>query len=71
MGKSEKPRALTATHGGAREGAGRPAAGVRRVNVSLDTATLQRAAEIGAGNVSEGLRRAVAAFQPTIPTARS
>jgi len=63
MVKSEKSGALKqAPHGGAREGAGRPAIGARRVNVSLDDATLKRAAEIGAGNVSDGLRKAVAAY---------
>ena len=62
MDKSEKPGALT--HGGSREGSGRPKIGAQRVNVSLDEETLKRAREIGAGNVSEGLRRAVAAFTP-------
>lgn len=61
MDKSEKPGALT--HGGAREGSGRPKIGAQRVNVSLDEETLNRAREIGAGNVSEGLRRAVAVYQ--------
>ena len=51
--------ARAGSHGGAREGAGRPATGTRRVNVTLDTPTLARAKEIGDGNVSEGLRRAV------------
>lgn len=32
----------------------------RRVNVTLDKATIERAREIGGGNVSEGIRRAVA-----------
>lgn len=52
------------SHGGAREGAGRHATGARQVGVTLDPATVMRAREIGGGNVSEGLRRAVAAFQP-------
>lgn len=34
---------------------------IRRVSVSLDEATLEGAAAIGEGNVSEGIRRAVAA----------
>lgn len=33
--------------------------GGKRVNVYLDTASLQRAAELGDGNVSEGIRRAL------------
>lgn len=42
---------------------GRPVEiGVKRVNVTLDNATIERAREIGAGNLSEGLRRAVAEF---------
>lgn len=50
--------------GGTRPGAGRPAeiADARRVNVTLDPATIERAKEIGAGNVSQGIRTAVAAY---------
>lgn len=33
--------------------------GGKRVNVYLDAETLQRAAELGNGNVSEGIRRAL------------
>lgn len=46
----------------ARGRGGRPAelAGGRRVNVYLDEASIQRAAELGNGNVSEGIRRALA-----------
>lgn len=42
---------------------GRPPemAGGRRVNVYLDASSLRRAAEIGDGNVSEGIRRALKA----------
>ena len=45
----------------ARGRGGRPAemAGGRRVNVYLDSASLARAAELGGGNVSEGIRRAL------------
>ena len=50
------------SHGGSREGSGRPGIGAQRVNVSLDEETLKRAREIGSGNVSEGLRRAISAF---------
>ncbi len=62
MGKSQSLK--PATHGGAREGAGRPATGTRRVNVTLDAPTLARAKEIGEGNVSEGLRRSVRDWAP-------
>lgn len=46
----------------ARGRGGRPAEldGGRRVNVYLDASSLQRAAELGDGNVSEGIRRALA-----------
>ena len=56
----------TAPHGGAREGSGRPKIGAQRVNVSLDEETLRRAREIGAGNVSDGLRRAISAFDNSV-----
>lgn len=36
--------------------------GGRRVNVYLDAATLDSARKIGHGNLSDGLRRAVARF---------
>jgi hypothetical protein len=53
--------------GGAREGAGRKAEdGVtqtKRVNVSLDSGTLEKAEKIGDGNVSVGIRRAVKKFK--------
>lgn len=43
--------------------AGRPAemAGGKRVNVYLDAASLARASELGNGNISEGIRLALAA----------
>lgn len=37
--------------------------GGRRVNAYLGTETLARAREIGEGNLSEGLRKAVLAFR--------
>jgi len=64
LGEIDWPGARPVMHGGSREGSGRPKIGAQRVNVSLDEETLRRAREIGAGNVSEGLRRAVAAFTP-------
>ena len=50
----------------ARGRGGRPAemAGWRRVNVYLDSASLTRAAELGDGNVSEGIRRALTPESP-------
>jgi hypothetical protein len=39
----------------------------RRVNVTLDEATIERAREIGGGNVSEGIRRAVALVDQISP----
>lgn len=48
------------THGGRREGAGRPALeGARRVNVILPADTIEQARKLGAGNLSLGLRLAV------------
>lgn len=55
-----------AKHGGVRKGAGRPTTGTRRVNVTLDVPTLALAKEIGEGNVSEGLRRAVRCWENLI-----
>ena len=49
-------------HGGIRKGQGRKAEvkGTKRINVSLDPATIEKARKIGGGNnVSLGLRRAV------------
>lgn len=46
--------------GGAREGAGRPAAdgasGMSRVNVTLDSGTIAKLRELGGGNLSVGIR---------------
>ncbi len=49
-------------HGGKREGAGRKPIKdepMTRVNVMLDAATVEKAKQIGGGNLSEGLREAV------------
>lgn len=52
------------THGGGRPGAGRPTAdgatGMQRKNVSLDQVTIDGARALGDGDLSLGLRRAVA-----------
>ena len=50
--------------GGKRSGAGRPAEVKHpcQKTVSLDLATIERAREIGDGNISAGIRRAVASF---------
>lgn len=64
MTKADKKK--RAEHGGVRAGAGRPPTGAQRVNVTLDETTLARAKEIGEGNVSEGLRRAVRCWENLI-----
>lgn len=48
-------------HGGAREGAGRPplAGGSIRVTVTLTPDLAAKADELGGGNVSEGIRKAL------------
>jgi hypothetical protein len=45
--------------GGKREGAGRPSIGVRKVQLSLDDQTIDKGKNIGAGNLSLGVRIAV------------
>jgi len=58
-------------HGGARPGAGRPAAmkDAKRVNLMLDAETIAKASALGNGNVSAGVRSAVAfAFDQNPPT---
>lgn len=54
--------AATGAHGGPRKGSGRIATGSKQIGVTLDPGTVEKARLIGEGNVSEGLRRAVAAF---------
>ena len=57
-----KPKAEKNTpgkRGGKREGAGRPPAGVRRVQVTLDDETIDKGTNIGDGNLSRGVRIAV------------
>ncbi len=51
----------TDAHGPPRRAAGRPAElrGGKRVNVYLDRESLDAAAQLGAGNVSAGIRRAL------------
>jgi len=55
------------SHGGKRPGQGRKALdgveGTRRVTVSLDDATVEKAEQIGEGTISVGIRRAVAAYK--------
>jgi hypothetical protein len=52
------------SHGGARSGAGRRAEVrcTRRITLSIDDETALRARQIGNGNVSAGIRRAVREF---------
>ena len=45
--------------GGKREGAGRPAIGVRKVQLTLDDETIDKGTDIGDGNLSRGVRIAV------------
>jgi hypothetical protein len=47
------------THGGKREGAGRPSLGVRKVRLTLDNETIDKGTDIGQGNLSLGVRIAV------------
>lgn len=53
--------------GGVRSGQGRKALdgveGTRRVTLSLDDATVEKAEEIGEGTISVGVRKAVAAYK--------
>ncbi len=52
--------------GGPREGAGRPRFEVKeqkRRNISLSDRLAERAKEIGNGNISEGIRKAIEAFK--------
>lgn len=55
------------SHGGKRPGGGRKSldgvVGTRRVTVSLDDATVEKAEAIGEGTISVGIRRAVAAYK--------
>lgn len=53
--KNKKP----STHGGKREGAGRPSIGVRKVRLTLDEETIDKGTDIGEGNLSSGVRIAV------------
>lgn len=55
---------LKSTHGGPGRGGGRKPTGVKRVYVTLDQETIERAREIGGGNLSEGIRLAVSQSSP-------
>ena len=55
--KGEKKTPVT--HGGKREGAGRPAIGVQKVQLTLDDKTIDKGTDIGEGNLSRGVRIAV------------
>jgi hypothetical protein len=52
-------RKTPSTHGGKREGAGRPSIGGRRVQLTLDDKTIDKGTDIGEGNLSRGVRIAV------------
>jgi hypothetical protein len=57
--KSKKP----STHGGKREGAGRPPIGVRKVRLTLDDETINKGTDVGEGNLSRGVRIAVGEYK--------
>jgi hypothetical protein len=57
--KDKKP----STHGGKREGAGRPRIGVRKVQLTLDHETIKKGTDIGEGNLSSGVRVAVKEYR--------
>ena len=52
---------MKSKRGSYRRGAGRKAevSGTKRINVSLDPVTVEKARKIGCGNLSLGLRKAV------------
>jgi hypothetical protein len=50
-------------HGGRRPGAGRPALGLKRVQVLLAQAHITKVINLGDGNLSRGVRRAVEAYK--------
>ena len=51
-------------------GPGRPATGVERVQVRLHPSDIELARTLGEGNVSAGIRRALAEFLPAVRPAR-
>ena len=55
---------MTNKRGGYRRGLGRKAdvSGTKRINVSLDPVTVEKARRIGNGNLSLGMRMAVKSF---------
>jgi hypothetical protein len=62
--KSKTKKKVSSTRGGKREGAGRPAIGVRKVQLSLDYETIDKGTDIGDGNLSLGVRIAVKEHKP-------
>jgi hypothetical protein len=61
--KREVGKQTGATRGGRREGAGRPSIGVRKVRLTLDSETINKGTNIGAGNLSLGVRIAVKEYK--------
>jgi hypothetical protein len=51
------------SHGGQREGAGRPSLGVRKVRLTLDDKTIKKGTVLGDGNLSHGVRIAVKEYK--------
>lgn len=62
---------MTNNHGGPRDGAGRkPMPGTVMKSIKLAPELWERAKKIGAGNASEGIRRALGTFIPNEKTKR-
>ncbi len=61
--KQESKKKPSGARGGQREGAGRPAIGVRKVQLTLDNVAISKGAEIGEGNLSRGVRIAVKEYK--------
>jgi len=62
MAKEPKKK-RPSTHGGKRQGAGRPSLGVRQVRLTLDDETIDKGTDIGEGNLSRGVRVAVSDYK--------
>jgi len=64
--KRKTKKKPSSTRGGKREGAGRPAIGVRKVQLTLDDGTIRKGIEIGEGNLSQGVRVAVRQYKKPV-----
>ena len=61
--KRESKKKPGGVRGGQREGAGRPAIGVRKVQLTLNDVAISKGTEIGEGNLSQGVRIAVKEYK--------